>query len=322
MITEKLNGKKLSIVVPCYNEEEMIELFFSETEKVLSNKLPNIQVEYIFVNDGSTDKTLYILRDLNSKSEKVKYLSFSKNFGKESALYAGLKQTTGEFVTVMDVDLQDPPEMLPEMFDTLIKNDVDCIGTRRITRKGEPPVRSFFARQFYRVINRISDVEIVDGARDYRLMTRQMVEAILDVSEYNRFSKGIFSWVGFDTIYLEYTNKERVAGETTWSFWGLLKYSLDGIVAFSEAPLAIASFIGFLSFAGSILLALFFAIRTIIFENPTSGWTSLMVMMLGLGGLQLLCLGILGKYLGKTFVEVKKRPIYIVKESSKNIKFK
>lgn len=307
----------ISIVVPCYNEEEAIPLFYKEIEKVKEQL--SAEIEYLFVNDGSSDNTLEVLREL-SESEKgrVRYISLSRNFGKESALYAGLEHAKGDYITVMDVDLQDPPRLLPEMFRLIKEEQYDCIGTRRVDRKGEPLIRSFFARQFYRMINRISETEIVEGARDYRLMTRQMVNAILEVTEYNRFSKGIFSWVGFNTKYLNFENQERVTGETTWSFWSLLKYSLDGIIAFSEVPLAIASFVGMLSFMVSLLMALFIAGRTIIFDNPTSGWTSLIVIILGLAGLQLLCLGIIGKYLGKMFLETKRRPIYIVKEMEEN----
>lgn len=307
----------ISIVVPCYNEEEAIPLFYKEMEKVKEQL--SAEIEYLFVNDGSSDKTLKVLRDL-SKGHKgrVRYISLSRNFGKESALYAGLEHAKGDYITVMDVDLQDPPRLLPEMFRLIKEEQYDCIGTRRIDRKGEPLVRSFFARQFYRIINRISETEIVEGARDYRLMTRQMVNAILEVTEYNRFSKGIFSWVGFKTKYLDFENQERIAGATTWSFWSLLKYSLDGIIAFSEVPLAIASFVGLISFVLSLLMAVFIATRTIIFDNPTSGWTSVVVLILGLAGLQLLCLGIIGKYLGKMFLETKRRPIYIVKETEEN----
>ena len=253
---------------------------------------------------------------MSSNDVRVHYFSFSRNFGKEAALYAGLEHSKGDYVAVMDVDLQDPPELLPEMYRLIQDEEYDCIGTRRKDREGEPIIRSFFARKFYKLINRISDTEIVDGARDFRLMKRQMVNAILDLSEYNRFSKGIFSWVGFETKYLEFQNKERVAGQTTWSFWSLFRYSLDGIVAFSEIPLAMASIIGFFTFAVAIILALFFGVRTLIFGNPTSGWTSMIVIILGLGGIQLLSLGVIGNYLGKTFLETKKRPIYILKESS------
>ena len=304
----------ISIVVPCHNEEEMVPIFHKEITAV-SDQLPDAVFELIFVNDGSKDATLAELKRLASLDERVHYLSFSRNFGKEAAMVAGLRHATGNYVAVMDADLQDPPALLVEMVALIRTGEYDCIGTKRLDRKGEPPIRSFFARQFYQLINRISDTEIVDGARDFRLMTRQMVDAVLEMTEYNRFSKGIFSWVGFETKYLSYENQERVAGKTTWSFWSLFKYSLDGIVAFSEAPLAIAAFTGFLSFAVAILAALILTVRTLVFGNATSGWTSLIVIILGMGGLQLLCLGILGKYLGKTFMETKRRPLYILKET-------
>lgn len=304
----------ISIVVPCHNEEEMVPIFHKEIIAV-SDQLPDTVFELIFVNDGSKDATLAELKRLASLDERVHYLSFSRNFGKEAAMVAGLRHATGNYVAVMDADLQDPPALLVEMIALIRTGEFDCIGTKRIDRKGEPPIRSFFARQFYQLINRISATEIVDGARDFRLMTRQMVDAVLEMTEYNRFSKGIFSWVGFETKYLSYENQERVAGKTTWSFWSLFKYSLDGIVAFSEAPLAIAAFTGFLSFAVAILAALILTVRTLVFGNATSGWTSLIVIILGMGGLQLLCLGILGKYLGKTFMETKRRPLYILKET-------
>ena len=304
----------ISIVVPCHNEEEMVPIFHKEITAV-SDQLPDAVFELIFVNDGSKDATLAELKRLASLDERVHYLSFSRNFGKEAAMVAGLRHATGNYVAVMDADLQDPPALLVEMVALIRTGEYDCIGTKRVDRKGEPPIRSFFARQFYQLINRISATEIVDGARDFRLMTRQMVDAVLEMTEYNRFSKGIFSWVGFETKYLSYENQERVAGKTTWSFWSLFKYSLDGIVAFSEAPLAIAAFTGFLSFAVAILAALILTVRTLVFGNATSGWTSLIVIILGMGGLQLLCLGILGKYLGKTFMETKRRPLYILKET-------
>ena len=306
---------KMSLVVPCYNEEEMIPLFYDEIDKI-SQEMNAITFEFIFVNDGSRDATLDRLKELASRDARVRYYSFSRNFGKEAALYAGLVHSHGDYVAVMDVDLQDPPELLPEMYRLIQDEGYDCIGTRRKDREGEPVIRSFFARGFYKLINRISDTEIIDGARDFRLMSRQMVNAILSMTEYNRFSKGIFSWVGFETKYLEFENKERVAGQTTWSFWSLFKYSLDGIVAFSEIPLALASIVGFITFGVAIILAFFFAIRTLLFGNPTSGWTSMIVIVLALGGIQLLSLGIIGKYLGKTFLETKKRPIYILKESN------
>ncbi|MEF9936423.1 glycosyltransferase family 2 protein [Carnobacterium sp.] len=310
----------ISIVVPCFNEEESIPLFYAALEKERES-LINADIEYIFVNDGSKDNTLNVLRSLAKEDkERVKFISFSRNFGKEAGLYAGLQQATGDYVAVMDVDLQDPPEMLPEMLQIIREEEFDCVGTRRVSRDGEPPIRSFFARQFYRIINNISETEIVDGARDYRLMTRQMVNAILSMEEYNRFSKGIFSWVGFDTKYLEYKNQERVAGETSWSFWSLFKYSLDGIVAFSELPLAFASFVGFFSFLLAMIAMVVIVIRTLLLNDPTSGWPSLVCFILAIGGLQLFCLGILGKYLGKTYLETKKRPIYIVKETEKDKK--
>ncbi|OUL07945.1 glycosyltransferase [Sedimentibacter sp. SX930] len=308
----------ISIIVPCHNEEEMVPIFHKEIAAV-SEQIPDAAFELIFVDDGSKDATLAELKRLAALDERVHYLSFSRNFGKEAAMVAGLRHANGNYVAVMDADLQDPPAMLVEMVALIRTGEYDCIGTKRLDRKGEPPIRSFFARQFYHLINRISDTEIVDGARDFRLMTRQMVDAVLEMTEYNRFSKGIFSWVGFETKYLSYENQERVAGKTTWSFWSLFKYSLDGIVAFSEAPLAIAAFTGFLSFAVAILAALILTVRTLVFGNATSGWTSLIVIILGMGGLQLLCLGILGKYLGKTFMETKRRPLYILKEKDVNV---
>lgn len=256
------------------------------------------------------------LRQL-SKKQNVHYLSFSRNFGKEAALYAGLKEANGDYVTVMDADLQDPPELLIEMVQILEQGEYDCVGTRRSTRKGEPPIRSWFAKKFYQLVNRIGEVEMVDGARDFRLMTRQMVDSVLELSEYNRFSKGLFAWVGYNTKYLEYENRERVAGQTSWSFWSLFKYSIDGIVNFSEAPLNLASFVGAFSCFASIIAMVFIVVRTLIFNDPTSGWPSLVCIILFIGGIQLLCLGIVGKYISKIFLETKKRPIYIIKERDK-----
>ncbi len=305
----------ISIIVPCFNEEESLPLFYAEMEKIKFQL--NDHFEYIFVNDGSKDRTLAILRELNQKNNSVRYLSFSRNFGKEAALYAGLKHATGDLVTVMDADLQDPPELLLTMKSMLEKNpDLDCVGTRRTTRDGEPPIRSFFAKMFYKLINRISQVEMVDGARDFRLMRRQMVDAILEVSEYNRFSKGIFAWVGFKTEYLEYKNVERVAGKTSWSFWQLLNYSLEGIINFSDAPLTIAFWGGVVACLLAFFLIMIVIVRTLIFGDPTSGWPSMVSIILFLGGFQLLTVGILGKYIGKIFMETKKRPIYVVKEKS------
>ena len=305
----------ISIIIPCFNEEESLPLFYAEMEKIKFQL--NDHFEYIFVNDGSKDRTLQVLRDLNQVDKSVHYLSFSRNFGKEAALYAGLKHATGDLVTVMDADLQDPPELLLTMKSMLEKNpDLDCVGTRRTTRDGEPPIRSFFAKMFYKLINKISQVEMVDGARDFRLMRRQMVDAILEVSEYNRFSKGIFAWVGFKTEYLEYKNVERVAGKTSWSFWQLLNYSLEGIINFSDAPLTIAFLGGVVACLLAFFLIMIVIVRTLIFGDPTSGWPSMVSIILFLGGFQLLTIGILGKYIGKIFMETKKRPIYVIKEKS------
>ncbi|CYU37036.1 glycosyltransferase family 2 protein [Streptococcus suis] len=307
----------ISVIVPCFNEEEAIPYFYDAMEKV--RKEMGEQFEYIFVNDGSKDGTLTVLRQLSGQDRAVRYLSFSRNFGKEAALYAGLQAAQGELVTVMDVDLQDPPEMLMEMKAMLDGNpDLDCVGTRRVSRDGEPPIRSFFAKLFYKLMNKISQVEVVDGARDFRLMRRHMVDAILSVSEYNRFSKGIFAWVGFETEYLPYENVERVAGETSWSFWKLLSYSIEGIINFSDTPLNIASYTGFFTFLLSLVLMVFVVFKTLVFGDPTIGWPSTICIILFLGGLQLMTIGILGKYLAKVFLATKKRPIYIVKEKSSN----
>lgn len=303
----------ISVIVPCFNEEEAIPLFFAEMEK--TKKEIAHDFEYIFINDGSKDKTLEVLRELARKHKTVRYISFSRNFGKEAALYAGLQASKGDLVTVMDVDLQDPPELLPQMVEMIETTDIDCVGTRRADRKGEPPIRSFFAKKFYQLINRISDTEMVDGARDYRLMTRQMVDAILELTEYNRFSKGLFSWVGFKTEYISFENRERAVGETSWSFWKLFNYSIDGIVNFSDAPLNIASFVGAFSCVAAVIAMLFIIVRALIFGDPTSGWPSMVTIILFIGGVQLLCIGIIGKYIGKIFMETKKRPVYIVKET-------
>ncbi|MGT2800495.1 glycosyltransferase family 2 protein [Streptococcus marmotae] len=306
----------ISVIVPCFNEEEAIPIFYQEMEKVRQEMAEDF--EYLFINDGSKDRTLEVLRDLASQDEAVQYLSFSRNFGKEAALYAGLKEAKGDLVTVMDVDLQDPPELLIEMKAMLDSDaDLDCVGTRRVNRVGEPPIRSFFATLFYKLMNRISQVEIVDGARDFRLMRRHMVDGILEVSEYNRFSKGIFAWVGFETKYLPYENVERVAGETSWSFWKLLSYSIEGMINFSEVPLNVASYLGFLTFLFSLLMMGVIVFKTLVFGDPTIGWPSTICIILFLGGLQLMTIGILGKYVSKVFLETKKRPIYLVKERSK-----
>ena len=307
----------LSIIIPCFNEEEAIPLFFTEMENM--KKTITHDLEYIFINDGSKDLTLQVLRDLAIKHNFVRYISFSRNFGKEAALYAGLQAATGDLITVMDVDLQDPPELLPKMIEMIETSDVDCVGTRRADRKGEPPIRSFFAKKFYQLINKISDTEMVDGARDYRLMTRQMVDAILELTEHNRFSKGLFSWVGFKTEYISFANRERSAGETSWSFWKLFNYSIDGIVNFSDAPLNIASFVGAFSCFAAVIAMIFIIIRALIFGDPTSGWPSMVTIILFIGGVQLLCIGIIGKYIGKIFMETKKRPVFLVKETEKKL---
>lgn len=311
-----MTEKTISIVVPCYNEQESVYIFYKEIVKLFSNNLTDYNYELIYINDGSKDNTLKEILKISDGDENVKYISFSRNFGKESALYAGLENATGDYIAVMDVDLQDPPEMIIDMVKGIEEDGYDVVGCRRTSRKGEPPIRSFFAKQFYKIINKITDTEIVDGARDFRLMTRQVVNSILDVSEYNRFSKGIFSWVGYNTKYLEYENVERVAGETSWNFWGLLKYSIDGIVAFSDAPLMLASFLGILSCFGSGLGIIWIIISKLLFGNPVVGWASLVCIILFMGGLNLLCMGVFGKYIGKIFTEVKNRPIYIVKETN------
>ncbi|MGO2924716.1 glycosyl transferase group 2 family protein [Lactococcus chungangensis CAU 28 = DSM 22330] len=302
----------ISIVVPAYNEEKAIPLFFNEIEKV-SQKI-GLEFEYIFVNDGSKDNTLQVLKSLHQDHQNVHYIDFSRNFGKEAALLAGLEQSKGDFVAVMDADLQDPPELLEEMYSLLLTGEYDVVGTRRVTRDGEPAIRSFFARLFYLMINKISSTEMIDGARDFRLMTRQVVASILELKEYNRFSKGIFSWVGYKTKYLEYKNRQRVAGETSWSFWGLLKYSIEGIINFSNAPLQIATYSGILSSLAAVIFIIVIVIRTIVYGDPVSGWPSLVSIVLLVGGMQLFALGIIGQYIGKIYLETKKRPSYIIKE--------
>ena len=306
--------RRISIVVPCYNEEEAIPLFYQAVREELQ-KLP-VEAELWFVNDGSRDGSLAQMKALREQDSRVHYLSFSRNFGKEAAMYAGLEAAAGDYVAVMDVDLQDPPSLLPEMLETLETGAFDCAATRRVTRKGEPKLRSFFARRFYHLINKISKTEVVDGARDFRLMTRQMVDAILSLKEVSRFSKGIFGWVGFQTKWIEYENIERVAGETKWSFWKLLLYSLDGIIGFSTAPLAIASITGVAFCIVALLLLLFFFIKTLAWGDPVAGFPMMICIILLLGGIQLFCIGILGQYLSKTYLETKRRPIYILKEKA------
>ncbi len=308
--------KKISLVVPCYNEQEVIKIFYAEIQKIKKD-FKNVTFEIIFVNDGSKDKTLELMREL-SKNDDVRYVSFSRNFGKEAAMYAGLEASTGDYVAIMDADLQDPPALLKEMYEILESKEYDSVATRRVTRKGEPVIRSFFARLYYKIINKISKTEIVDGARDFRLMTKQMVNSVLSLKEYNRFSKGIFSWVGYRTKWLEYENIERAAGETKWSFWKLFLYSLESIVAFSTVPLSIASVMGILFCFVAFIIIIFIIVRTLMFGDPTSGWPSMVCIMFFIGGVQLLCLGIMGQYLSKTYLEVKKRPIYIVAETEKD----
>lgn len=307
---------KISIVVPCYNEEESLPYFYDEIIRV-AKEMKKIEFEFLFINDGSKDKTLEVLRNLAKKDKRVRYISFSRNFGKEAGMYAGLKEATGDYICVMDADLQDPPALLPSMYESIINEDYDSVATRRVSRAGEPPIRSFFARLFYKLINKISKADIVDGARDFRLMTRQMVDAIVSMEEYNRFSKGIFGWVGFNTKWIEFENVERVAGETKWSFWKLFLYSLEGIVAFSTIPLSIAFMLGILF---CVFAVVFIIVRTWIFGDPTSGWPSLVCIMFLVSGVQLCCTGILGQYLSKTYLETKKRPIYIVKETEQSKK--
>ncbi len=303
----------LSIVVPCYNEEEVLPILYEEIVKVTS-KMKNIKFEYIFVNDGSSDNTLAGIRSLKQRDEAVHYISFSRNFGKEAAIFAGLKKAKGDYVVLMDADLQDPPELIEKMLTMVQEEGYDCVATRRYTRNGEPPIRSFFARMFYRLINKLSKTEIVDGARDFRLMKRQMVDAILSISENNRFTKGIFGWVGFDVKWIEYENVQRAAGTTKWSFWKLFVYSIDGIVAFSTTPLAFASLFGILFCLISILIIFIIILKTVIFGDPTSGWPSLVCIIFLIAGVQMFSIGILGQYIAKAYLETKKRPIFIVKD--------
>ena len=308
----------ISVVVPCYNEEKAVPFFLEEIRKTTGEMIKKYDVsfEFLFVDDGSKDKTAELLRTYAKENEDVKYVIFSRNFGKEAALYAGLEKAKGDFVVVMDADLQDPPSMLPEMYEAVFSDEYDAAAARRVDRKGEPPIRSFFARKFYKIINKISQTEIVDGARDYRMMSRRMVDAILGMSEYNRFSKGIFSWVGFNTKWLEYKNTERVAGETKWSFWKLFKYSIDGIVAFSTAPLAISSFLGIVLCFLACIMAVFVVVKTLMFGDPVAGYPSMVCIILFLSGVILLSLGIQGQYLAKTYMETKRRPIYVAKEDN------
>lgn len=306
--------EKISIIVPCYNEEEAMPIFYEEIVKV-AKEMKKVDFEFIFVNDGSRDKTLEVARELHKKDERVRYVSFSRNFGKEAGMLAGLEAARGDYVAIMDVDLQDPPYLIKDMYNSIKEEGYDCVATRRVSRKGEPPIRSFFARCYYKLINKISKTEIVDGARDFRLMTRQMVDSILELKEYNRYSKGIFSWVGYDTKWLEYENVERVAGTTKWSFWKLFLYSLESIIAFSTVPLSIAAVVGVLFCLIAFIMIIFIIVKTLTVGDPVAGWPSLVCIIFLVSGIQLFCLGIIGQYLAKTYLETKNRPIYIVKET-------
>lgn len=307
-----MNSCKLSVVVPCFNEQEAVPIFYNEVKKILVTL--KAEYEIIFIDDGSSDKTLEEVKELSEKDKGVHYVSFSRNFGKEAAMYAGLKKAAGDYVVIMDVDLQDPPSLIPEMLSAVCSGEFDSAATRRINRKGEPPVRSMFARLFYKLMRYFSDIDIVDGARDFRMMSRTMVDAVLSVSERGRFSKGIFAWVGFRTKYFEYKNVERSAGKTKWNFRKLFLYSLDGIVAFSTKPLVLASITGILFLFLSFLFIIFIIVRKVLFGDPTAGWPSLVCIILFVSGIQLFCTGILGQYLAKVYLETKQRPLYIAKD--------
>lgn len=306
---------EISIVIPCFNEEEAIPIFYEETLRVLKT-MSLSSFEFVFVDDGSSDRTLEVLKEISTKDKSVHFVSFSRNFGKEAALYAGLSKANGEFISVMDVDLQDPPSLLPQMLEAILKEGYDCAATRRVTRKNEPPVRSFFARKFYKIMGKLSDVPVVDGARDFRLMTRKYKDAVLSLLERNRFTKGIFPWVGFKTKWFAYENVERVAGKTKWSFWKLFLYSIDGIIGFSTKPLAFSAVAGVLSLAVTFVLIIFIAVRRLVFGDPVQGWASLVCFITFFSGLQLFCTGISGLYISKVYTEVKQRPIYIIKEEN------
>ena len=309
-----MEKKLITVIVPCYNEQEVLPLFREEILRVsdgMTAKYPCLEFEFLFINDGSRDKTLEILREYSEQDSRFRYVSFSRNFGKEAGMLAGLENSKGDYVVIMDADLQHPPKLMPEMYEYVSSGEYDCAGTRRVSRKGEPKLLSFFARSFYKVINKISQTQIVDGAQDYRFMTRQMVNAILDMPEYNRFSKGIFSWVGFRTKYIEVENTERAAGKTTWNFWKLLMYSFEGIMAFSTAPLALATVMGIVF----ILLALAMVVKTLICSELMEGYPVIVSLVCLIGGVQLFCMGILGQYLAKTYMEVKGRPRYIIGET-------
>ena len=311
---------KVSIVVPMYNEQESLGILYQELNRV-TDTIKDYEFEYLFVNDGSKDNTLQEIQKLAAADERVHYVSFSRNFGKEAALYAGLSNADGDYIATMDADLQDPPSLLPQMLAMIENQDCDNVATRRVNRKGEPPIRSFFARCFYKLMRRLSNIDIADGARDYRLMSRAMVDSILSVSEYNRFSKGIFAWVGYETKWLEFENVERSAGETKWSFWKLVRYSIDGIINFSNTPLQISSYLGMILTIVSFIAIIVEVIRALVFGDPVAGWPSLVCIITFIGGIELFCMGIMGQYIAKTYMEVKRRPHYIIKESNcKNTK--
>ncbi len=310
--------KRLTAIVPCFNEEEVLPLFYKEIMRVAKCMEKDVEFEVLFVNDGSKDGTLQVIKELHEKDKRVRYFSFSRNFGKEAAMYCGLEHATGDYVAILDADLQHPPEMLIEMYNGIVKEGFDCVAARRVSREGEPKIRSFFSRKFYHVLAKLSQIEVVEGEVDFRLMTRQMVDAVLQMSERNRFTKGILSWVGFKTKWIPYHNVERAAGQTKWSFWKLLMYSMEGIIGFSTAPLAISSIIGLIFCALSFLAIVYIVIKTLIWGDPTSGWPSLACMILMVSGIQLFCMGILGQYLGKTYIEVKHRPIYLVHVSDED----
>lgn len=309
----------ISIIVPCYNEEESLPIYYEEMKKIMK-KMNYVKFELIFINDGSSDNTLNILRKLSKEDSRVRYISFSRNFGKEAGILAGLKATKGDFVAMMDVDLQDPPKLLIEMYDEIKNTDYDCIATRSISRNGYSFFRKLFTKWYYKIINKISKTTIVDGARDFRLMTRQMVDAILELEEYNRYSKGIFSWVGFNTKWITFENTERVAGTTKWNFWKLLTYAMESIVGFSTTPLLFSSIIGMLFCLISFIMVIVIVVKTLIFGDPVNGWPSLVCIIFFVSGIQLFCIGIIGQYLAKTYLETKKRPIYIIKETEENVK--
>lgn len=302
----------ISIIVPCFNEEEALPYFYKEFCRLSKKLMPQERFELLFINDGSGDNTLTVIQELAHNDERVKYISFSRNFGKEAAIFAGFNYATGDYVAMMDADLQDPPALLPEMFKAVTEEGFDSVATRRVTRKGEPPIRSFFARRFYSIMKKISQTELVDGARDYRLMNRKFVNALLGLQEYNRFTKGLFGWVGFKTKWIEFENVERVAGETKWSFWKLFAYAVEGMVAFSTKPLVLSTFIGLILCVLAFGSTGFIIVRKLVFGDPIQGWASTMCAILSIGGIQLLCTGILGQYLAKTYLESKHRPIYII----------